>query len=604
MSDPERRKQLQELRRRRLELQKQLQTTSTPAVTTSAEEKSVNEIAKEALESAKKVSTMQTDAAIQDNAFMNELLKRKFNQSLGEVSFFENFIAKKPEMYDEVVQCEQFVGSDSDNEVETTKQQKKVRGPLIIRKHVITNNQQEEQKDKVIDTRPKVYTVVPEGERKAYLDKKKEEIGEVISNKKKIVERALNERGMVEIFRREDCDDVIDNENNGDSSNKNKTQTKTKSNIFPLCDFFDEACSKRVVTSLEWSLKHQELLLTSFSKADDFNLNQRNGLIMLWSLALRKTPEFVFTSQAEITSAIFHTYNPKLIIGGTYTGQLLFWDTRGKPAPVMKTPLGIGGGNSGKTHSGPITCLGVVGSTNANHVISLSEGVLCTWSLANLTKPIKRIEMKRKTELKYDLVDVGALSMGLQQFETNNILVGSDDNNIYQVSLHSNNEATSNIVTTFTGHEGPIYSIDLHPGDHNNTANFSHLFISSSADWTTRLWTKTQSDAPLATFDANEDYVYCSKWCPTNASVIACGDGSGHLDIWDFNKDLEVPKYKYQLEKDVINKLSWSQDGKRLAVGDSTGKITILGLGKAIYNSKVEDSLKFEKLVTKMKMTK
>ena len=105
MSDPERRKQLQELRRRRLELQKQLQTTTAPAVTTSAEEKSVNEIAKEALESAKKVSTMQTDAAIQDNAFMNELLKRKFNQSLGEVSFYENFIAKKPEMYDEVVQC-------------------------------------------------------------------------------------------------------------------------------------------------------------------------------------------------------------------------------------------------------------------------------------------------------------------------------------------------------------------------------------------------------------------------------------------------------------------------------------------------------------------
>ena len=85
--------------------------------------------------------------------------------------------------------------------------------------------------------------------------------------------------------------------------------------------------------------------------------------------------------------------------------------------------------------------------------------------------------------------------------------------------------------------------------------------------------------------------------------MFACGDGSGNLDFWDFNSDMEIQKYRHQMG-DVINKLSWSEDGRRLAVGNSKGKVSILGISKDIYRSKVEDSLKFEKLVARLKMNK
>ena len=596
MADPERRRKLEEIRRKKLMLQSQLNAKSNKAA--SNEEQSVTERAKEVLKEAQKTAEIPTMPSKQDN-FMTELIKKRFNQSLGETKISEFFKGTKPELYDETVQCEEARANDSDDDNDNNENkpiQKKSYEALIIRKHHV--QPVNENKDQPFDNRPKIYTVIPEEQRKEYLDKKKEELIDFVGKEKKVMERALNEQSIYEIFRK-DKEDLIEVALEG---NLPAVKPKKKM-IFPLCDFFDESCAKRVVTSLEWSLKHQELLLTSFSKADDFNLNQQNGLIHLWSLALRKTPEFTFTCQAEVTSSIFHTYNPKLVIGGTFTGQCLIWDTRGKPTPVSKTPLGIGGGNSGKTHSGPITCLGVTGSTNSNHVISVSSGVLCVWSLQNLSKPVKRIElMKKKIEYKGALEEIGALSMGLQQFETNNLLIGSDDNEVYQVSLHGN-ENTGNIVSNFIGHEGPVYSIDVHPVDYYNMGNFSHLFLTSSADWTTKLWTKTQPDAPLATLDANEDYVYCSKWCPTNASVFACGDGSGNLDFWDFNSDMEIQKYRHQMG-DVINKLSWSEDGKRLAVGNSKGKVSILGISKDIYRSKVEDSLKFEKLVARLKMNK
>lgn len=251
--------------------------------------------------------------------------------------------------------------------------------------------------------------------------------------------------------------------------------------VSPALEFIDDNCSGRAVTSLEWSLKHQELLLAAYSKSDDFNLNQSNGLIQLWSLALRKTPEFTFTCQTEITSAIFHKFIPKLVVGATYTGQILIWDTRGKPLPVQKTPPG------GKFHSHPIYCLGVTGTTNANNIITISnDGVLCTWSMSNLSKPTKRIELKVKKRKQGEVMmeskidrnyteDIGAICLATQENETNNIFIGADDSDIYQIYVHQSNDNIDNVVETYRKHTGPIHSLDMHPGDihKNSNVNFS-----------------------------------------------------------------------------------------------------------------------------------
>ena len=149
---------------------------------------------------------------------------------------------------------------------------------------------------------------------------------------------------------------------------------------------------------------------------------------------MRKKPEFVFTCQTEITAAIFHKYNPKLIIGGTYTGQILIWDTRGKSLPVQKTQPGS------KFHSYPIYCLGVSGTANSHNITSISnDGVLCTWAVNSLSKAIRKIELKgrkkRTNNEKETFEDLGAICMATQETD-NNILIGTDDSDIYQVNTH------------------------------------------------------------------------------------------------------------------------------------------------------------------------
>jgi dynein intermediate chain len=295
----------------------------------------------------------------------------------------------------------------------------------------------------------------------------------------------------------------------------------------------------------------------------------------------------MFTCQTEVTSAIFHKFNPKLVVGATYTGQILIWDTRGKSLPVQKTPPG------GKFHSHPIYCLGINGSTNSNNIISVSnDGVLCTWSMSNLSKPTKKIELKAKKRRSQEenvklsqgnyMEEIGAICMATQENETNNIFVGSDDSDIYQIYLHQSNDNSDNIVEVYRKHTGPIHSLDMHPGDYHKNSNFNHLFLSSSADWTVNLWSKNMPDVPLITFDLNDDYVYDAKWHPINPSLFTTVDGTGKLDFWDLNKDIEVPLFRYDVGKNALNKISYSQDGKRMAVGDISGKISVLNLEKEV----------------------
>ena len=586
MTDPEKKKKLEEIRRKRRELQEQLKQNEDKKHRI---KKTVEQEAKEALKQASMPKIkMESNAVVEHTAdVLSKYIKSQKRQEFKTVNFTEEFPAYKPELYDEGTQWydeKNYEEEESDNE-EKEQIQAKPRQQLVFQK----NKQVKNEENKLVE---KKYEVIPEEERETYLKNYKDEINEFLKTKKKHMERAINEKNIYDMF----LNDNYEYPNSLPDSNDL---------VHPIVEFYDESCAKKTVTSLEWSLKYPELLLSCYSKRiDDFITNQKNGLIYIWSLAIRKVPEFTFTCQPEITSAIFHPYNPKLIIGGTHTGQVMIWDTRGKQNAVYKTPLGLGGGQSGiKTHTSDITSLGVIGSTNSSHIISLSNGAICLWSINNLSTPVKRIELKVPLQKKEneDFAEMSILSMGMQQYDTNNLLIGSDDNNIYQISLNEDSNTRNVILNTFRGHDGPVYSIDFHPSDYFNTSNFSHLFATSSADWTTKIWSKQNPLMPLITIESSNNYVYCSKWNPINASVLATGDGNGYLDIMDLNKDIETPIVHCKLGNEAINKICWTEDAKRITVGDSGGKIQLFGLDKQIYSSTSEDSKKFEKLIGKMK---
>jgi dynein intermediate chain len=83
-----------------------------------------------------------------------------------------------------------------------------------------------------------------------------------------------------------------------------------------------------------------------------------------------------------VTAALFSKFHPNLIVGGTYSGQILLWDTRAKSLPVLKSPLSAAG------HTHPIYAMTMIGTQNAHNLVSAStDGTVCTWQLDMLAQP-------------------------------------------------------------------------------------------------------------------------------------------------------------------------------------------------------------------------
>uniref|UniRef100_A0A8D3EBI7 Dynein cytoplasmic 1 intermediate chain 1 n=1 Tax=Scophthalmus maximus TaxID=52904 RepID=A0A8D3EBI7_SCOMX len=331
--------------------------------------------------------------------------------------------------------------------------------------------------------------------------------------------------------------------------------------------FYDEHWSKhRVITCLDWSPQYPELLVASYNNNEDAP-HEPDGVALVWNIKFKKaTPEYIFHCQSPVVSVGFARFHPNLVVGGTYSGQIVLWDNRShRRTPVQRTPL------SAAAHTHPVYCVNVVGTQNANNLITVStDGRMCSWSLDMLSQPQETMELvynKSKA--------VAVTGMAFPTGDVNNYVVGSEEGTVYTASRHG---SKAGICEMFEGHQGPVTGVSCHSAV--GTVDFSHLFITSSFDWTVKLWS-TKHNKPLYSFEDNADYVYDVMWSPVHPAIFAAVDGMGRLDLWNLNNDTEVPTASVTVEgASALNRVRWSSGGKDVAVGDSEGRVWIYDTGE------------------------
>ncbi|XP_017324943.1 dynein, cytoplasmic 1, intermediate chain 2a isoform X4 [Ictalurus punctatus] len=382
-----------------------------------------------------------------------------------------------------------------------------------------------------------------------------EEFMDFFDHSTRIIERALSEH--VDVFFDYSGRDLEDKEG--------EMQAGAKLSL--TRQFTDERWSKhRVVTCLDWSPQYPELLVASYNNNEEAP-HEPDGVALVWNMKYKKTtPEYVFHCQSAVMSAAFVKFHPNLVVGGTYSGQIVLWDNRSnKRTPVQRTPL------SAAAHTHPVYCVNVVGTQNAHNLISIStDGKMCSWSLDMLSQPQDSMELVFKQSK-----SVAVTSMSFPLGDVNNFVVGSEDGSVYTSCRHGSKAGISEM---FEGHHGPITGIHCHTAA--GSVDFSHLFLTSSFDWTIKLWS-TKNNKPLYSFEDNSDYVYDVMWSPVHPALFACVDGVGHLDLWNLNNDTEVPTASVTVEgTPALNRLRWAQTGREIAVGDSDGQVLIYDVGE------------------------
>lgn len=87
----------------------------------------------------------------------------------------------------------------------------------------------------------------------------------------------------------------------------------------------DRLTKHRSVTSLCVSSEFRDLLAVSYS-ASEHSSTDPDGLVLLWSLHnLLNRPEYTFTCQSPILSIALNPFDSNMVIGGTYSGQIVVW---------------------------------------------------------------------------------------------------------------------------------------------------------------------------------------------------------------------------------------------------------------------------------------
>ncbi|KAM0667637.1 hypothetical protein ACQRIT_003338 [Beauveria bassiana] len=430
-----------------------------------------------------------------------------------------------------------------------------------------------------------------------------DEFVEFLEQSTKVIERAIDQEtyDILTDYSLQGKD--LDKEDDETGNTGGRGQTRIKQ----VAQFYDERWSKkRMISSIDFSPKFSELLLASYTK-NPTAPHEPDGLVQVWNTHMHDRPEYVFTAQSDILTAKFSPYHPNLIIGGSYSGQVLLWDTRAKAAPVQKTPL------TGFGHAHPIYSVDIVGTQNANNIISCStDGVVCGWSMDVFAQPQELLELKNPAQAKVAVEDVSPTCLSFPQTDPTFFLVGSEEGTIFPCHRYDRAGAKAGVdkKICYKGHTAPVMSVDFHPS--RGPVDLGDLVLSSSLDWSVKLW-KVRAPAATSTTGSGdglirplidfvrEDVVYDARWSPVKPSVFALVDGAGWLELWDISKETEEPISRItpsqrqdgrtMLSKS-LNKVAWEpNEGKRIATGGIDGSLTVFEVASGLGG---KESLKNE----------
>ncbi|EAA29678.1 hypothetical protein GE21DRAFT_1447 [Neurospora crassa] len=419
-----------------------------------------------------------------------------------------------------------------------------------------------------------------------------------IDKSTKVIEKALDQEYDILTDYTLGVNDVDEeDEQNGNTGGKGRRKVKE------LAQFYDERWSKkRMISSIDFSPKFSELLLASYTKNPSAP-HDPDGIVQVWNMHLHDRPEFVFHAQSDILTAKFSPFHPNLIIGGAYSGQVLLWDTRARSAPVQKTPL------TGSGHTHPVYCIDIIGTQNANNIISCStDGHMCGWSIDMLAQPQENLTLIAPHPSRTE--DMSPTCMAFPQADPTFFLVGTEEGSIYPCHRYDRAGAKAGVDArvSYRGHAAPVMAVDFHPA--RGVVDLGDLVLSASLDWSVKLW---KARAPAATSTVvttggginvpgqehngvqplidfvREDVVYDVAWSPVKPGVFSLVDGAGWLELWDITVETEEPvaRISPSPRKDgrpmlskSLNKVKWERtEGKRLATGGIDGTVTMFEVG-------------------------
>eukprot|EP01112_Ceratiomyxa_fruticulosa_P014830 TRINITY_DN4297_c0_g1_i3.p1 TRINITY_DN4297_c0_g1~~TRINITY_DN4297_c0_g1_i3.p1 ORF type:complete len:588 (+),score=110.60 TRINITY_DN4297_c0_g1_i3:166-1929(+) len=281
-------------------------------------------------------------------------------------------------------------------------------------------------------------------------------------------------------------------------------------------------------------------------------------------------------------------YNPResnVLAGGSYNGLLGFWDLRKGSQAVDTSAIE-------RSHRDPVYDLKWIQSKTFTEFFTTStDGQVLWWDTRKIGEPTEAMMLnKPKLTLADSNVNVStSISSSLSTSNDTDSLLGGccldydasaptkylvgTEQGLVVTCTRKVKGAGERIVQTYSGHHGPIYSVQRNP--------FFPRYFLTVGDWSAKVWNEDLR-TPLMSTRYHASYLTDATWSPTRPGVFftTCRDGT--LDIWDYLYKQYDPALSVQLSGDALSCVSISPTGKLAAVGSEDGSTTLLSLGEGL----------------------
>jgi len=303
-----------------------------------------------------------------------------------------------------------------------------------------------------------------------------------------------------------------------------------------------------------------------------------------------------------VLCACWDASNAAILVGGTHSGQIVLWDTRSPSTlPVQRSPL-----DAGAPHARGIVALRP--RSDGTFATASSDGVVCCWSAAQLQRPVDTQVVAGPGE--YGKVSqpvaISAMELcdsALPDAAQHELLVGDERGCLFATRAGRVMDSSAAAVRSFgDGHFGTVTSVKAQTSNSARDKDLNgmrrSLFLTTSIDWTARLWSTAQGrNAPLAVFEHGaHEYVTDAEWSPQRASLFATTTSGGLLSLWRCTRSNPAAPQK-RVSSAALTRLAWSDDGRRIACADAAGATRVLKLSDALAATDAHDDARLDALL-------
>ncbi|KAM6951521.1 dynein axonemal intermediate chain 2 [Aplochiton taeniatus] len=348
---------------------------------------------------------------------------------------------------------------------------------------------------------------------------------------------------------------------------------------------------KRTATTISWHPEGTKLAVAysflEFQKATkDMSFDS-----YIWDVENPNRPEMTLKP---VSPLVCLEYNPKdshILVGGSYNGQIAYWDTRKSNQPVEMSTIE-------HSHRDPVyKVIWLQSKTGTDAFSASTDGQVLWWDIRKMSEPTERLVLdpSKKGNLENAL---GAISLEFETTMPTKFMVGTEQGQVVSCNRKAKTPAEK-IVCTYSGHHGPIYALQRNPF-------FPKNFL-TVGDWTARIWSEDIKESSIMWTKYHMAYLTDGCWSPVRPSVFYTVKMDGTLDVWDILFKQNDPTLSLKVCDEALCSLRVQDSGRFMVCGSQLGTTTLLEISpglctlqrneKALATAMFERETKREKIL-------